>query len=133
MLSASLIREEIKVIDKYYGEALMIRIEFFASVSKYLSTIPNGLTKKRLTIFSNFDLTCSVANSSAVLVKLQISQSTFSKRSQAYIKKLKWENSYIEYTVRYQELIESIRKTGVSGKAGPVFLFYSLMSFIFCI
>ncbi|KAM3210756.1 hypothetical protein ACQJBY_064606 [Aegilops geniculata] len=75
-LSVSLTGEELEIIGKLYQQAMRLEVEFFsaqlleepvvAPLSRYRDP------KDKLVIFSDFDLTCTVVDSSAILAEIAI-------------------------------------------------------------
>ncbi|KAK3124169.1 hypothetical protein QOZ80_8AG0641470 [Eleusine coracana subsp. coracana] len=75
-LSVSLTGEELEIIGKLYQQAMRLEVEFFAAqpvdqpvvapLSRYCDP------KYKLLIFSDFDLTCTVVDSSAILAEIAI-------------------------------------------------------------
>lgn len=75
-LSVSLTGEELEIIGKLYQQAMRLEVEFFsaqpvhqpvvAPLSRYCDQ------KYKLLIFSDFDLTCTVVDSSAILAEIAI-------------------------------------------------------------
>jgi thiamine phosphate phosphatase / amino-HMP aminohydrolase len=75
-LSVSLTGEELEIIGKLYQQAMRLEVEFFSAqlvdqpvvtpLSRYCDP------KYRLLIFSDFDLTCTVVDSSAILAEIAI-------------------------------------------------------------
>ncbi|CAO2207628.1 unnamed protein product [Urochloa humidicola] len=84
-LSVSLTGEELEIIGKLYQQAMKLEVEFFsaqlvdqpavAPLSRYCGA------KYKLLIFSDFDLTCTVVDSSAILAEIAIL--SFQKSSQS--------------------------------------------------
>lgn len=84
-LSVSLTGEELEIIGKLYQQAMKLEVEFFsaqlidqpvvAPLSRYCDP------KYKLLIFSDFDLTCTVVDSSAILAEIAIL--SFQKASQS--------------------------------------------------
>jgi thiamine phosphate phosphatase / amino-HMP aminohydrolase len=75
-LSVSLTGEELEIIGKLYQQAMRLEVEFFsaqpvdqpvvAPLSRYCDP------KYKLLIFSDFDLTCTIVDSSAILAEIAI-------------------------------------------------------------
>ncbi|CAL5000416.1 unnamed protein product [Urochloa decumbens] len=86
-LSVSLTGEELEIIGKLYQQAMKLEVEFFsaqlvdqpivAPLSRYCGA------KYKLLVFSDFDLTCTVVDSSAILAEIAIL--SFQKSSQSGI------------------------------------------------
>ncbi|EXB46024.1 hypothetical protein L484_015885 [Morus notabilis] len=71
-LSTSLTEEELNEIENLYHQALKLQVEFFAAQPISQQTVvplsrAQELKNRKLTIFCNFDLTCSVVHSTAAL------------------------------------------------------------------
>ncbi|KAM7494425.1 hypothetical protein LguiB_029034 [Lonicera macranthoides] len=76
-LSVSLTGEELDVIEKLYYQAMKLEIEFFSAqplVQQTVFPLSKVLNpaEHRLMIFSAFDLTCTVVDSSAILAEIAI-------------------------------------------------------------
>jgi thiamine phosphate phosphatase / amino-HMP aminohydrolase len=86
-LSVSLTGEELEIIGKLYQQAMKLEVEFFSSqlidqpvvapLSRYCDP------KYKLLIFSDFDLTCTIVDSSAILAEIAIL--SFQKANQSGI------------------------------------------------
>ncbi|KAK1406515.1 hypothetical protein QVD17_41902 [Tagetes erecta] len=123
-LSVSLTGEELDTMQKLYHQALKLETEFFLAqpvdqqtvlpLSKQLVT-----SEHRLMIFSDFDLTCTVVDSSAILAEIAIitapksdqsqpeSQSQIARMSSADLRNT-WEVLSREYTEEYEQCTESM-------------------------
>nr|CAB3483852.1 unnamed protein product [Digitaria exilis] len=120
-LSVSLTGEELEIIGKLYQQAMKLEVEFFsaqlvdqhvvAPLSRYCDP------KYKLLVFSDFDLTCTVVDSSAVLAEIAIL--SFQKSSQSGVdnaldrtKSLDLRNSWNmlskQYMEEYEECMERL-------------------------
>ncbi|KAF5767566.1 putative aminopyrimidine aminohydrolase [Helianthus annuus] len=86
-LSVSLTGEELDTMQKLYHQALKLEMEFFLSLPVDQQTVlplskQHVSTEHRLTIFSDFDLTCTVVDSSAILAEIAIVTARKSDQSQ---------------------------------------------------
>ncbi|XP_027363943.1 bifunctional TH2 protein, mitochondrial [Abrus precatorius] len=121
-LSVSLTGEELDVIEKLYYQAMKLEIEFFSAQPLYQPTIV-PLTKghnpaeDRLIIFSDFDLTCTVVDSSAILAEIAIVTASKSDQNQPEDQIVRMSSSDLrntwsflsrQYTEEYEQCIESI-------------------------
>ncbi|KDP23738.1 hypothetical protein JCGZ_23571 [Jatropha curcas] len=121
-LSVPLTGEELDIIEKLYHQAMKLEIEFFnAQPLDQPTVVP--LTKEhnpledRLVIFSDFDLTCTVVDSSAILAEIAILTASKSDQSQsdnqnARMSSTELRNTWVllsgQYTEEYEQCIESI-------------------------
>ncbi|CAN6485839.1 unnamed protein product [Victoria cruziana] len=76
-LSVSLTGEELEVIERLYHQAMELEIEFFHSPPmSHKSLVPfssiHNPSKQQLIVFSDFDLTCTTFDSSAILAEIAI-------------------------------------------------------------
>ncbi|MCL7044060.1 hypothetical protein MKW94_009784 [Papaver nudicaule] len=124
-LSISLTGEELEVMEKLYHQAMNLEIDFFDAqpvtqqilipLSKMID--PN---EERLMLFTDFDLTCTVVDSSAILAEIakltapkaaQQQQdeggNTLSRMSSTDLRKT-WDELSGRYTEEYEQCIESI-------------------------
>ncbi|KAK8712785.1 hypothetical protein V6N13_148013 [Hibiscus sabdariffa] len=121
-LSVPLTGEELNIIEKLYHQAMKLEIEFFYSQPLTQPTIA-PLTKEhapeqeRLMIFSDFDLTCTVVDSSAILAEIAIVTAPKSDQNQpaGQIVRMSsaelrntWGQLSTQYTEEYEQCIESI-------------------------
>lgn len=133
-LSISLTGEELEVMEKLYHQAMNLEIDFFDAqpvtqqilipLSKMID--PN---EERLMLFTDFDLTCTVVDSSAILAEIakltapkadqqQQQQdedgNTLSRMSSTDLRKT-WDELSGRYTEEYEQCIESIltREKGI--------------------
>lgn len=121
-LSVSLTGEELDIIEKLYHQAMKLEIEFFSAQSLVQPTVvplikEHNSTKDRLMIFSDFDLTCTVVDSSAILAEIAIVTAPKSDQSQSedQIPRMSsadlrntWGHLSKQYTEEYEQCIESI-------------------------
>ena len=120
-LSVSLTGEELDVIEKLYYQAMKLEIDFFNAQPLFQPTIA-PLTKghnpeeDRLVIFSDFDLTCTVVDSSAILAEIAIVTAPKSdNQPEDQIARMlssdlrnTWGSLSKQYTEEYEQCIESI-------------------------
>ncbi|KAK8487925.1 hypothetical protein V6N13_027100 [Hibiscus sabdariffa] len=121
-LSAPLTGEELNTIEKLYHQAMKLEVEFFYSQPLTQPTIA-PLTKEHdpeqdhLMIFSDFDLTCTIVDSSAILAEIAIVTARKSDRNQpaGQIGRMSsaelrnaWGLLSTQYTEEYEQCIESI-------------------------
>ncbi|CAN0903405.1 Bifunctional TH2 protein, mitochondrial [Linum grandiflorum] len=121
-LSVSLTGEELDVIEKLYHQGMKHETEFFnAQPIEQPTVVP--LTKvhipneDRLVIFSDFDLTCTVVDSSAILAEIAIvtapksdlpqSENRIVRMSSAELRNT-WGLLSTQYTEEYEQCIERI-------------------------
>ncbi|XVE62697.1 hypothetical protein DITRI_Ditri06bG0140600 [Diplodiscus trichospermus] len=121
-LSVSLTGEELNIIEKLYHQAMKLEIEFFYAQPLTQPTVV-PLTKRhdpgqdRLLIFSDFDLTCTVVDSSAILAEIAIQTAPKSDQNQPEGQISRMTSAELrnalgvlssEYTEEYEKCIESI-------------------------
>ncbi|KAJ9185775.1 hypothetical protein P3X46_005369 [Hevea brasiliensis] len=121
-LSVPLTGEELDIIEKLYHQAMKLEIEFFNVQPLAQSTVV-PLTKEhnpvedRLVIFSDFDLTCTIVDSSAILAEIAIVTAPKSDQAQpenqiARMSSAELRNTWGllsgQYTEEYEQCIESI-------------------------
>lgn len=121
-LSVSLTGEELDIIEKLYYQAIKLEIEFLcAQLLDQYTIVP--LTKghdpaaDRLVIFSDFDLTCTVVDSSAILAEIAIitapkfdqnqPENQIIRMSSADLRNT-WGVLSKQYTEEYEQCIENI-------------------------
>ncbi|PRQ41658.1 putative aminopyrimidine aminohydrolase [Rosa chinensis] len=124
-LSVSLTGEELDIIEKLYHQAMKLEIEFFSAQSLLQPTVvplikEHDSAKDRLMIFSDFDLTCTVVDSSAILAEIAIvtapkpdqnqSEDQIMRMSSADLRNT-WGLLSKQYTEEYEQCIESIIPT----------------------
>ncbi|CAN1233964.1 Bifunctional TH2 protein, mitochondrial [Linum perenne] len=113
-LAVSLTGEELDVIEKLYHQAMKLETEFFSAQPILQPTVvpltkDHNPDKDRLVIFSDFDLTCTVVDSSAVLAEIAIV--TAPKMSSAELKNT-WGLLSTQYMEEYEQCIESVLPSG---------------------
>jgi thiamine phosphate phosphatase / amino-HMP aminohydrolase len=117
-LSISLTGEELDVIGKLYQQAMKLEVDFFYAQRKiYRSVVPLVQflnPKSKLVIFSDFDLTCTTVDSSAILAEIAIL--TAQKADLAAGGSVKssvearafWNDLSTLYTEEYEQCIEKL-------------------------
>ncbi|KAL7215541.1 hypothetical protein ACSBR1_027656 [Camellia fascicularis] len=124
-LSVSLTGEEIDIIEKLYHQAMKLEIEFFCAQPLVQQTVVplskvHNPAEHRFMIFSDFDLTCTVVDSSAILAEIAIVTAPKSDESQpenqiARMSSVDLRNTWgvlsSQYTEEYEQCIESILLT----------------------
>ncbi|GMP68031.1 hypothetical protein CsSME_00027791 [Camellia sinensis var. sinensis] len=124
-LSVSLTGEEIDIIEKLYHQAMRLEIEFFCAQPLVQQTVVplskvHNPAEHRFMIFSDFDLTCTVVDSSAILAEIAIVTAPKSDESQpenqiARMSSVDLRNTWgvlsSQYTEEYEQCIESILLT----------------------
>lgn len=127
-LSVSLTGEELDIIEKLYHQAMKLELDFFlAQPLGQQTVVPLSKLHKeaedQLIIFSDFDLTCTVVDSSAILAEIAIITAPKSDQSQPETQiarmlsadlRSTWGVLSKQYTEEYEQCIESIL---VSDKA----------------
>lgn len=121
-LSVSLTGEELDTIEKLYHQAMKLEIEFFLAQPLAQKTVVPLLTEHNpaehcLILFSDFDLTCTVVDSSAILAEIAIitapksdqnlSENQIARMSSADLRST-WGELSKQYTEEYEHCIESI-------------------------
>ncbi|KAM1549725.1 hypothetical protein EV2_011003 [Malus domestica] len=124
-LSVSLTGEELDIIENLYHQAMKLEIEFFSAQSLVQPTaVPlireHNPEEDRLMIFSDFDLTCTVVDSSAILAEIAIvtapksdqhqPENHLARMSSADLRNT-WGLLSRQYTEEYEQCIESIVPT----------------------
>lgn len=124
-LSVSLTGEELDIIEKLYHQAMKLEIEFFSAQSLVQPTVvplikDHNSAEDRLMIFSDFDLTCTVVDSSAILAEIAIvtapksdqnqSDDQIARMSSADLRNT-WGLLSKQYTEEYEQCIGSIIPT----------------------
>ncbi|KAK4755509.1 hypothetical protein SAY87_009266 [Trapa incisa] len=125
-LSVSLTGEELDIIEKLYYQAMKLEIEFFNAqplsqpVNAPLIKDPK-FTEDRLMLFSDFDLTCTVLDSSAILAEIAIVtapkldqpqlETPTDRMSSADLRKT-WEILSNRYVEEHEQCMESIMASG---------------------
>lgn len=118
-LSVSLTGEELEVIEKLYHRAIKLEIEFFSALPVQPAVVPLIRLHDpadRLVIFCDFDLTCTLVDSSAILAEIAIlkaskgddnSDSLIPRRSSIDMRN-SWNALSRQYTEEYEQCIESL-------------------------
>lgn len=129
--------EELDIIEKLYRQAMKLEVEFFHAQPLAQPTIVPLLknhSKDDLVIFSDFDLTCTVVDSSAILAEIAIvtAPKDDQSRSGQQIHRMlsadlknTWSLLSKQYTEHYEECIESI----LNKEKGQSHFLCSLMQF----
>lgn len=117
--------EELDVIEKLYHQAMKLEIEFFYAqplVQPTIAPLARGHNPAgdHLMIFCDFDLTCTVVDSSAILAEIAIVTAPKSDQSQteglARMPSAELRNTWsllsTQYTEEYEQCIESIMPPG---------------------
>ncbi|KAJ7978151.1 Heme oxygenase-like multi-helical protein [Quillaja saponaria] len=121
-LSVSLTGEELDVIEKLYHQAMKLEIDIFSAQPLFQPTIVplikgHNSTEDRLVIFSDFDLTCTVVDSSAILAEIAIVTAPKSNQNQHEDQIVRMSSADLrntwgflskQYTEEYEQCIESI-------------------------
>ena len=116
-LSVCMTGEELDIIEKLYQQAIKLEVEFFHAQPFAQPTIVPLLknhSKDELMIFSDFDLTCTVVDSSAILAEIAIVTAPKDDQGQQINRMLSadlkntWSLLSKQYTEHYEECIESI-------------------------
>lgn len=121
-LSVSLTGEELDIIDKLYCQAMKLEVDFFCAQPIVQPTVvplikEHNPEKDQLVIFSDFDLTCTVVDSSAILAEIAIVTAPKSEQDQSenQIPRLSsadlrntWGFLSARYTEEYEQCIERI-------------------------
>ncbi|KAM0056689.1 putative aminopyrimidine aminohydrolase [Helianthus debilis subsp. tardiflorus] len=123
-LSVSLTGEELDTMQKLYHQALKLEMEFFSAQPVDQQTVlplskHHIPTEHGLMLFSDFDLTCTVVDSSAILAEIAIvtapksdqslpeSESQLARMTSADLRNT-WEVLSREYTEEYEQCTESM-------------------------
>jgi thiaminase len=124
-LSVSLTGEELGVIEKLYHQAMKLEIDFFAAQPLVQQTVvplskAHNLDEQGLVIFSDFDLTCTIVDSSAILAEIAIVTAPKSDQNHVANQIVRMPSADLrhtwgvlsgQYTEEYEQCIESILKT----------------------
>ncbi|KAM1052192.1 hypothetical protein FF1_033677 [Malus domestica] len=128
-LSVSLTGEELDIIEKLYHQAMKLEIEFFSAQPLVQPTVvplikEHNPAEDRLVIFSDFDLTCTIVDSSAILAEIAIvtapksDQKSDQHQPENHIARMSsadlrntWGLLSRQYTEEYEQCIESIVPT----------------------
>ncbi|KAL9165860.1 hypothetical protein ABFS82_06G197600 [Erythranthe guttata] len=135
-LSVSLTGEELDVIEKLYHQAMKLELQFFlAQPLAQKCVVP--LSKEHnpaehcLMLFSDFDLTCTVLDSSAILAEIAIITAPKSDQNQPGNQLVRmssvglrstWEELSKQYTEEYEQCIES----ALQSNKGEIFNYEGL-------
>ncbi|XP_047330426.1 bifunctional TH2 protein, mitochondrial [Impatiens glandulifera] len=129
-LSVPLTGEELDVIEKLYHQAMNLEIDFFNAqplVQPVILPLSNkhNLAENRLLIFSDFDLTCTIVDSSAILAEIAIvtapktdqnlQENRIVRMSSTDLRNT-WKNISKQYTEEYEYCIENILLTNKAEK-----------------
>ncbi|XVF21500.1 hypothetical protein REPUB_Repub12eG0095400 [Reevesia pubescens] len=125
-LSISLTGEELDVIEKLYHQCMRLEVDFFSSQPIMqeavvpLSRMLNPAAGDKLTIFCDFDLTCTAFDSSAILAEIAIltmhkadpdgSETQLAQMSSADLRST-WDVLSAQYTEEFEQCVESITTT----------------------
>lgn len=135
-LSVSLTGEELDIIEKLYHQAMKLEIEFFTAQSLSQPTIiplvkAPDFAETRLVLFSDFDLTCTVLDSSAILAEIAIvtaprseqhqSETQIARMPSADLRK-SWDILSKQYTDEYEECIENVMAAEKGNSYNTIFL-----------
>ncbi|KAH6760321.1 heme oxygenase-like, partial [Perilla frutescens var. frutescens] len=121
-LSVSLTGEELDIIEKLYLQAMKLETEFFLAQPLVQKTVvplskEHNPAELRLMLFSDFDLTCTVVDSSAILAEIAIitapkpdqnqSGNQLARMSSVDLRST-WGELSKQYTEEYEQCIENI-------------------------
>ncbi|XVE77993.1 hypothetical protein DITRI_Ditri13aG0108400 [Diplodiscus trichospermus] len=143
-LSISLTGEELNVIEKLYHQSMRLEVDFFSSqpiiqeavvpLSRKLDATDGG----QLTIFCDFDLTCTAIDSSAILAEIAIitmqkadsdgSETQLPQMSSADLRST-WDALSTQYTEEFARCVESITPTETVKSFSYEGLFQALEQF----
>ncbi|KAL3520600.1 hypothetical protein ACH5RR_018749 [Cinchona calisaya] len=129
-LSVSLTGEELDIIEKLYHQAMKLELDFFLAQPLGQQTVvplskQHKETEDQLILFSDFDLTCTVVDSSAILAEIAIITAPKSDQNQpetqlARMSSADLRNSWgilsKQYTEEYEQCIESMLVTDKADK-----------------
>ncbi|XVF32320.1 hypothetical protein REPUB_Repub17cG0071700 [Reevesia pubescens] len=126
MLSVSLTGEELDVIERLYHQSMRLEVDFFSSqliiqeAVVPLSRMLDPSAGVELTIFCDFDLTCTAFDSSAILAEIAIitmrktdadgSETQLTQMSSADLRST-WDALSSQYTEEFVQCVESITPT----------------------
>ena len=124
-MSVSLTGEELDVIEKLYKQAMKLETEFFLAqplTQKTVAPLWKDLNpeESRLILFSDFDLTCTIVDSSAILAEIAIVTAPRSDQdpSENQIARMlsvdlrnTWGALSKQYTEEYEQCIENVLAT----------------------
>lgn len=121
-LSVCLTGEELEIIEKLYDRAMKLEVKFFSAQPILQQTIvpfsrPHDPAEQSLSIFCDFDMTCTAIDSSALLAEMAIRtapktdvngcESQLSQMCSADLLST-WSVLSSQYTEEYEQCIESI-------------------------
>lgn len=117
-LSISLTGEELDVIGKLYQQAMKLEVDFFYAQRRiHPSVVPLVQylkPKSKLVIFSDFDLTCTTVDSSAILAEIAIltaqkaDLSAGEPGNSSGDARASWNDLSTLYTEEYEQCIEKL-------------------------
>ncbi|XP_074576710.1 bifunctional TH2 protein, mitochondrial-like [Curcuma longa] len=124
-LSVSLTGGELEIMEKLYCQAMKLEVEFFNAqsiVQPVVVPFTKMLDKEtQLVIFSDFDLTCTVLDSCAILAELAIltaskvvqsDTDTLAAQKSPSVMRNSWDILSKQYAEEYQQCIESLLSAG---------------------
>ncbi|XP_044492288.1 bifunctional TH2 protein, mitochondrial-like [Mangifera indica] len=129
-LSVSLTGEELDIIEKLYHQAVKLDVDFYSAQPMVQPTVvPLSWVKDpvegQLTVFCDFDLTCTAFDSSAILAEIAIvtsqkadpdqSESKLIRMSSADLRNT-WGVLSTKYTEEHEQCIDSIMPSEAVGK-----------------
>ncbi|KAL4574694.1 hypothetical protein LXL04_021530 [Taraxacum kok-saghyz] len=143
-LSVDLTVEDLNVMQKLYNQAMKLEMEFFLSQPLNQPTVVPLLewhnrnckeTKEYgVTIFSDFDLTCTVIDSCAILGEIAMAASPKSDRihqESEYELRNTWERLSREYLEEYEQCKESMLVNQKVDYCFTVFVIVTFILFVF--
>ncbi|KAK6156420.1 hypothetical protein DH2020_010668 [Rehmannia glutinosa] len=121
-LSVSLTGEELDIIEKLFNQAMKLEVEFFLAQPLAQKTVvplckEHNPAEHCLMLFSDFDLTCTVVDSSAILAEIAIITAPKSDQVQSGNQLARmfsvdlrstWGELSKQYTEEYEQCVESI-------------------------
>lgn len=140
-LSISLTGGELEVLEKLYLQAVKLRVDFFSIQPIGQQTVmPLSRVQSpavRLTMFCDFDMTCTAVDSSAVLAEIAIitaskvdlngSETKLAQMSSTDLRST-WGVLSAQYVEEHDQCIESI----VSSETGSSAVWLDYFSFMLC-
>ncbi|KAK7848534.1 bifunctional th2 protein, partial [Quercus suber] len=121
-LSISLTGEELEVIEKLYHQAMKLEVDFFSTLPISQKTVVplarvHDPAEHHLTIFCDFDLTCTAFDSSAILAEMAIitapkadsdvSETQLARMSSADLRN-SWGALSAQYTEEFEQCVDSM-------------------------
>lgn len=121
-LSISLTGEELEVIEKLYHQAMKLEVDFFSTLPISQKTVVplarvHDPAEHHLTIFCDFDLTCTAFDSSAILAEMAIitapkadsdvSEIRLARMSSADLRN-SWGALSAQYTEEFEQCVDSM-------------------------